>query len=96
MTSTRQIVHDTYVRTKPPVLDLNARTIRFNFTLYAIPDDVPIESLYDALADAVTSRNMGALIEAIAALRPYQTQTHVKAAWRQTEIYDPFDRTVVH
>ncbi len=96
MSSTRQIVHDTYVRTKPPVMDPNARTIRFNFTLYSIPSGVPIELLYDNLVSAVTNRSMSELADAVAALEPYKTKMHVKPAWRQTEIYDPFDRVVIN
>lgn len=95
MTTTRSVVHDTYVRTKPPVLDLTARTIRFNFALYLIPVGVPIESMYDAIVDAIAHHSIAMLSAAILPLQPYKVQEHVKPSWRQTEIYDPFDRAVV-
>jgi len=90
------VIHDTYVRTKAPVLNETHRTILFNFKLYLIPEGAPMEALYAALATAVTSQDLGALRNAVEVLQPYEVQQHIKPAWRQTEIYDPFDKEVVH
>ena len=95
----KEIVHNTYVITKPPVKDDAKRTITFNFTTYRIPIEGGnlFQNLYNQLTEAVESEenDLGVLLDVLVQLKPYAVFTRVNPSRKPTAIYDPIEGRVI-
>lgn len=95
----KEIVHNTYVISKPPVKDDAKRTITFNFTTYHIPIDGGniFQDLFNQLTEAVESeeKDLGVLLDVLVQLKPYAVFTRVNPSRRPNAIYDPIAGKVI-